>query len=85
MRKNSVGAILGTLVGAIICIIIEPFLFFWLGYFVGWLSKLMIGPHLITGLQLVHIPIELQQIPLLAGTLAWIGSFFYQLDVKKNK
>ena len=83
--RNKVGTVIGTLIGAFLFAFIEPFLFFWLGYFVGWLSKLMIGTHLITGLQLIHIPIELNQIPLLAGTLAWVGSFFYQLDTKKNK
>ena len=68
----------------IIFFLIEPFLFFWLGYFVGWIAKITIGKVLIEGLNLVHISIALNQIPLLAGTLSWIGSFFYQFKMNKD-
>jgi len=68
----------------IIFFLIEPFLFFWFGYFVGWIAKITIGKVLIEGLSLVHISIALNQIPLLAGTLSWIGSFFYQFKINND-
>lgn len=69
-----------TVISAIIVLILacifEPFLTFWLGYFCGWLAKIFIGSRLVEGLNLLHISIEANQIPLFTGVIAWIGSFF---------
>jgi hypothetical protein len=76
--------IIGAIIAIIIMFILEPFLIFWISYFGGWLAKLMIGSHLIKGLNLLHIAIELNQIPLLAGTLGWIGAFFHNIINSNN-
>ena len=77
--------IIGAIIALIIIFIFEPFIVFWLCYFSGWLAKLMIGSHLVEGLKLVHLSIELNQIPLFAGTIGWIGSFFHNVVSNSNK
>ena len=74
-------AILGLLV---LAIFIEPFLLFWLGYFSGWIAKLIIGKYIVAGFALLGITLPLDSIPLFAGVLAWIGSFFKNSSFKAN-
>ena len=79
-RNNSfasASAGIGTIIIiVIICLIIEPFLIFWLSYVGGIIAQFVIGKALLNGLALIGINIGINQIPLLAGTLGWIGSFF---------
>lgn len=83
--EPSGGEIAGTIIALILICIFEPFIVFWLSYFGGWLAKLMVGSHLVEGLKLIHISIELNQIPLLAGVLGWIGAFFHNIwNTNKN-
>lgn len=78
--------IIGAIIALIIVFIFEPFIVFWCSYFGGWLAKLMVGSHLVEGLKLIHISVELNQIPLLAGVLGWIGTFFRNMwNINKNK
>lgn len=76
--KKSTKSVIGILVGVIIFIIILPFLCFWLGYFDGWLAKILIGNVLTNGLNtMFHVDyFNKDMLPLMGGTLAWIGSFF---------
>lgn len=84
--ESSGGEIIGAIVALIIVFIFEPFIVFWCSYFGGWLAKLMVGSHLVEGLKLIHISVELNQIPLLAGVLGWIGTFFRNMwSINKNK
>lgn len=84
--EPSEGKIIGVVVALIIVFIFEPFIVFWCSYFGGWLAKLMVGSHLVEGLKLIHISVELNQIPLLAGVLGWIGTFFRNMwNINKNK
>ena len=84
--EPSWGEIIGAIIAVIIIFIFEPFIVFWFGYFGGWLAKLMVGSHLVEGLKLIHISVGLNQIPLLAGTLGWVGSFFHNIvNANKNK
>ena len=76
--------IIGSIIAIIIMFIFEPFFIFWVSYFGGWLAKLMVGSHLVEGLKLIHISIELNQIPLLAGTFGWIGAFFHNIINSNN-
>jgi hypothetical protein len=78
-------AFTSAIIALILFCIFEPFLIFWLGYFCGWLAKIFIGSHLVEGLNLLHISIEINQIPLFTGVIAWIGSFFKNTaNINKN-
>lgn len=57
-------------------LLVLPFLAFWASYFVGWISKILIGKQLVTGFALIGIDLPLDKIPLLAGCLGWISCFF---------
>lgn len=59
-----------------LAIFIIPWLSFWLAYFMGWICKLVIGQQLVAGFALLGITLPIDKIPLLAGTLGWIGSYF---------
>ena len=75
--KENLGLIFLKLVFLIaIAIVIEPFIIFWFAYFGGWIAKLTIGNILCKSLTLIGINIIPNQIPLLAGCLSWVGSFF---------
>lgn len=78
-----------SLIGAIallaVVIFIAPWLSFWLAYFGGWIAKLVIGDYIVAGLQYFGITITKDTIPLLAGTLGWIGGFFKEIKWNTNK
>lgn len=73
---DSKTAIVGVIIFIILGILLEPFLIFWLGYFTGWIAKITIGTYLVKGFHTFYIPISIDQIPILCGVLAFIGSFF---------
>lgn len=77
--------VIGIIIVFIIAIIIMPFVSFVLGYFLGWIAKLVIGKWLVAGFALLRLPIELNDIPLLAATLGWIGSYFRNSISSKNE
>ena len=85
MEMEDIFKILGIIGSIILLIFIEPFLVFWLCYFSGWIAKITIGKWIIAGFAIFNIPIKLNQIPLLAGILGWIGSFFKNSNIKWNK
>lgn len=67
---------LGFLAAIVVALFIAPWISFWLAYFGGWIAKLVIGTKLVEGFSLFGFMMPLAKIPLLAGTLGWIGSFF---------
>lgn len=69
---------IGVIILAVIFIVFYPFLLFWLGYFSGWLAKLVIGTKLAAALNMVfHTTwFTAEMLPMIGGALAWIGSFF---------
>lgn len=80
-----------TVVGAIVMIIllflIMPFINFWLAYFGGWLAKITIGGKLAAALNLLFNTtyFTAEMLPMMAGALGWIGSFFKSTStIKKN-
>lgn len=85
-RKNGLGwAIIGIIVFLIVMIIIEPALFFWLGYFSGWLAKLIIGTKLVTAINMVFgTGFTADMLPMIGGALGWIGSFFKSIRTTLN-
>lgn len=80
--KESTGSLVGKLVRMIVLLIIfvvfYPFLLFWLGYFSGWIAKLIIGTKLAAALNMAfHTTwFTAEMLPMIGGALAWIGSFF---------
>ena len=77
-RKNDSGWILvGIIAFLVVVIIIEPALLFWLGYFSGWLAKLVIGTKLVTAINMVFgTAFTADMLPMIGGVLGWIGGFF---------
>ena len=85
-RKNVSGwAIVGIIAFLVVVIIIEPALLFWLGYFGGWLAKLVIGTKLVTAINMVFgTAFTADMLPMIGGALAWIGSFFKSIHTASN-
>lgn len=77
--------ILKFIIFIILMIFIIPWLSFWFAYFMGWICKLVIGQQLITGLALLGITLPVDKIPLLAGTLGWIGGYFKVIHYNTSK
>lgn len=82
--KNNANFI-SILISTAILVILAPFLSFWGGYFVGWLSKILIGKQLVNTLNSCFntsfIP---EQLPLFGGALGWISSFFKNITNTNN-
>ena len=86
-RKDVSGwAIVGVIAFLIVVIIIQPALLFWLGYFSGWLAKLVIGTKLVTAINMVFgTTFTADMLPMIGGALGWIGGFFKSVrTIKKN-
>lgn len=85
-RDISGWGIFGVIVFIIVVIIIQPALLFWLGYFSGWLAKLIIGTKLVTAINMVFgTAFTADMLPMIGGALGWIGSFFKSINNVKNK
>ena len=79
MSKKDVSgwALVGVIAFLIVVIIIQPALLFWLGYFSGWLAKLVIGTKLVTAINMVFgTAFTADMLPMIGGALGWIGGFF---------
>ena len=85
-RKDDSGwAIVGVIAFLIVVIIIQPALLFWLGYFSGWLAKLIIGTKLVTAINMIFgTAFTADMLPMIGGALAWIGSFFKSVRTASN-
>ena len=85
-KKNASGwAIVGIIVFLVVVIIIQPALLFWLGYFGGWLAKLVIGTKLVTAINMVFgTAFTADMLPMIGGALGWIGGFFKSIRTASN-
>ena len=85
-RKNDSGwAIVGVIAFLIVVIIIQPALLFWLGYFSGWLAKLIIGTKLVTAINMIFgTAFTADMLPMIGGALGWIGGFFKLVHTASN-
>lgn len=63
-------AILGAIALIIATVLVLPFISFWLCYFGGWVASIWFTKDMI---------------PLCAGTLGWIGSYFKTSNLGKSK
>ena len=75
--------IIGAILTAIILVLIIPFCSFWLCYFGGWLTSLVIGDTLARGLNTLFNTTHFTKdiIPLCAGTIGWIGGYFKSKNI----
>ena len=85
-RKDDSGwAIVGIIAFLIVVIIIQPALLFWLGYFSGYLAKLVIGTKLVTAINMVFgTAFTADMLPMIGGALGWIGGFFKSTTAAKG-
>ena len=84
-RDISGWSIFGVIAFLIVVIILQPALLFWLGYFSGWLAKLIIGTKLVTAINMVFgTAFTADMLPMIGGALGWIGSFFKSINNVKN-
>lgn len=84
-RDTTEAKIASLIVLIIVALLIEPWLVFWLAYCAGWFAKILIGKYIVAGFGLLGISIPIDKIPLLAGVLGWVGSFFKSFQSSKNK
>lgn len=80
-------AILGAIALIIATVLVLPFISFWLCYFGGWVASITIGNILTDGMNTLFQTtwFTKDMIPLYAGTLGWIGSYFKTSNLGKNK
>ena len=73
-----------TIVTLILLIIFESFLYYWFGYFTGWLASITIGSHLINAINITFgTEFTVAMLPYIGGALGWIGSFFRSTHTTK--
>lgn len=66
-------------------LLIVPFLVFGVGALVGWFASITIGGWLVAGINtLFGTAIIAQDLPLIVGTIAFIGSFFHGSSRKSD-
>ena len=71
-----------TVIGAIaiiaLTLIVMPFVSFWLAYFGGWITSLVIGDTLANALNTLFNTTHFTKdiIPMCAGALGWVGGYF---------
>ena len=85
-RKNISGwGIFGVIAFLVVMIILQPALLFWLGYFSGWLAKLIIGTKLVAAINMVFgTAFTADMLPMIGGALGWIGGFFKSVRTASN-
>lgn len=80
-------AIVGAIALIVVILLVFPFISFWLHYFGGWIAKIIIGGKLAAALNVLFNTtyFTADMIPMAAGALGWIGSFFKSTTTIKNK
>lgn len=78
-------AILLAILWAALVICLIPLLGFWIGYFMGWVAKLLIGNYLVMAFNLFKVGIVADHLPLIGGLLGWVGTFFSSATSSKKK
>lgn len=85
MKNNKGNAgifILFVIIMIILFIIFSSAIAFGIGYFGGWLAEITIGTKIAEGLNLLFNTnyFTKDMLPMIAGTLTWIGSFFKSIN-----
>jgi hypothetical protein len=79
--------VIGAIVLICVLFVVMPFINFWLAYFGGWIAKLVIGTKLAAALNILFNTtyFTAEMLPMMAGALGWVGSFFKSTTTIKNK
>ena len=90
MRDNNYLTIICAFAIIALTLIILPFISFWLAYFGGWITSLVIGDTLANALNALFNTTHFTKdiIPMCAGALGWIGGYFKasrSLNLNKEK
>ena len=83
-------AFIGAIATLIFSIVIMPFINFWLAYFGGWITSLVIGDTLANALNTLFNTTHFTKdiIPMCAGALGWVGGYFQgskNINLNKEK
>lgn len=75
------------ILGVIVLFVIAPFISFWLAYFGGWIAEMVIGAKLAAAMNILFNTtyFTAEMLPMMAGALGWIGSFFKSTTTIHNK
>ena len=93
MKKNNdfiidgvtgISAIISIIVIIIIMVFIAPLITFWCAYLGGWIAKVTIGKYIVAGFKMFGITMPIDKIPLVAGFIGWLGSFFTTINSSSN-
>ena len=55
--------------------LISPVVSFFIGYFFGWITKIIIGNFIVSAFAAIGITITTNQIPFITGLIGWISVF----------
>ena len=89
--KKDTGSLILQIIGIIalvaVFVVIIPFISYWLAYFGGWVTQLVIGGVLCDSLNTTFGTERFtpDMLPQMAGALAWLGSFFYTASAGSKK
>ena len=85
MKNFNFVFVLGLIFLLAILVILEPLVIFWLGYFSGWITKIIIGDKICKAFLVAFgVSIEPSILPWIGGALAWIGSFFKSIQTSSK-
>lgn len=74
------------IVFVILFILLGSWLIFWMGYVIGIITQFVIGDKLITGINLLFkTNYSKYELPLIAGTVTWLGSLLTLTLPSKTK
>ena len=73
------------LITILITIALIPILIFWIGYFGGWITKILIGKFLVEAFGIFGINFSIDKLPLVTGFVAWICSYLKPSSVTAEK
>ena len=74
-----------TVIFFIILLFLAPLFAFWGYYFIGVISKVVLGDYLVNGINLLlKTDLTKESIPLIAGTLGWVAMFFREFKFNIN-
>ena len=85
--RNTGLTILGFIALVVTMMFIGPAISFWICYFSAWIAKVVFGTTLANALNTLFGTTRFtpDMLPLTAGALGWIGSFFKSIKTKGDK
>lgn len=85
-ESSGVGEIIGGILLFIVLLVFAPWISYWLSYFGGWITSLVVGATLCDALNTLFDTTRFtpDMLPQMAGALGWIGSFFKGVSSTTN-